>query len=497
MVQKFMSFLRGLSTNWLGSLGVALTTTAFVLFVFVELLRLLGIVTSSYVGLITYLALPALFIVGLLMIPFAWRLVRRATGKSTRELLEERFEPSALEGRAFGSRLARLFLVLTVLNILFLGGGTARMLHFMEDPKFCGTACHSVMGPEWATYQASPHAHVRCVDCHVGEGAGALIDSKINGLWQMVSVTFDLYERPIPTPVRQLRPARETCEKCHWPDKFYGNRLVEHVRFAMDETNTPEYTTLSLKIGSGAGSRRGEIHWHIAETNAVRYASVADEREEILWVESLREDGTWRRYDNRKLDEDPGDVAPRTLDCVDCHNRATHIYEDPEQAVDERIAAGEIDRSLPYIKREALAALTADYRDEDAAMAGIRNRLTGFYRRDYRERFGRYAEGIDAAVVSLQAAYRRNVHHGMNVRWGAYPSHLGHEQGGGCFRCHNLDMVDEQGAAISYDCTLCHSILASGSAHPFQYLLPVVEKGDPDGKMHRYLQEEFLRSLDD
>ncbi len=495
MYQRFVNFLRGLSTNMLGSLGVALTTTAFVLFVFVELLRVLGVVTSSYIGLITYLALPALFILGLVMIPIAWRQVRRATGKTTDELLSERFDPSEIEGRTYGSRLMRMFLVLTVLNILFLGGGTARMLHFMEEPEFCGTACHSVMGPEWATYQESPHAHVACVDCHVGEGAEALIDSKINGLWQMISVTFDLYERPIPTPVHQLRPARETCEKCHWPDKFYGDRLLERVSYGFDEESTPAYTTLGMRVGSGKGDRRGEIHWHIAEKNEVRYASVDDERSEIVWVEVRQEDGEWKRYENRAVTAEAHGES-RSMDCVDCHNRATHVYEDPERAVDERIASGAIDRDLPFVKRQALAALTGDYADEAAANAGITNAVAGWYRANYPDLMGEFADGIDRTVAALQAAWSRNVHPGMNVEWGAYPSHLGHDgDGNGCFRCHNKDMVDEQGEAVPYDCTLCHAILADDSPHPFQFLLPVQEKGDPDAKMHKAMQEDFLRTM--
>jgi len=494
MNKRFTTILRGLSTNWVGSLGVALTTTAFVLFLFIEVLRLLGIVTSSYIGLVSYLALPALFVLGLILIPVGWGILRRATGKTTQELLDERFDPSELETGALGSRIVRMIFLLTLVNILFLGAGTARMLHFMETPKFCGTACHGVMEPEWTTYQASPHAHVRCVDCHVGEGAGALIDSKINGLKQMISATFDLYERPIPTPVHQLRPARETCEHCHWPDKFYGDRLLESVRYGFDEASTPLYTTLSLKVGSGKGDRRGEIHWHVAESNAVRYASVNDEREEILWVESRQADGTWKRFERRGRTAGAHDKV-RTMDCVDCHNRATHVYEDPERAVDERMAAGEIPTDIPYIKARALAALTGNYADETAAMRGIEATLSGWYRAEYPRRTAEFAAGLDRAVASLRAAWKRNVHPHMNVTWGAYPSHLGHDDGGGCFRCHNPDLVSPTGESIPDDCTLCHSILAEESPHPFQFLLPVAEKGDPDAGRHRYLQEEFLNTL--
>ncbi|MFH1842614.1 MAG: hypothetical protein ABIF77_05360, partial [bacterium] len=284
MTERFRLFLRGLSTNWTGTLGVVLTTTAFLLFIFMELLRLAGIVTNSYVGLITYMALPALFLLGLVLVPLGWVRFRRATGKTTQELLNDRFPEEMVRSRGLGSNLLGLIALLTVANLLFFGLGGARMLHFMDGPVFCGTACHKVMNPEWVTYQDSPHAHVRCVDCHVGEGAEALLDAKLNGLWQIISASFNLYEKPIPTPVHNLRPARETCEHCHWPEKFYGNRFKILQRFALDETSTPRYTTLSLKVGSGTGKQEGTIHWHIAARNEVRYQPRDESRMEMQWV---------------------------------------------------------------------------------------------------------------------------------------------------------------------------------------------------------------------
>ncbi len=500
MFRRFQIFVRGLSTNWTGTAGVVLATSAFFLFLFMEALRLLELVTNAYIGLVSYMLLPGLFLLGLALIPIGWWRYRRATGRSTAELLSDRFPPEMVHPRRTGSSLVAMIAGLTLLNVLFLGVGGARMLHFMDEPVFCGTACHDVMHPEWATYQGSPHARVKCVECHVGEGADALVDAKLNGLWQIVSATFDLYDRPIPTPVHQLRPARETCEKCHWPEKFFGDRIRTYPKFEFDRESTPSYTTLSLKIGSGRGEERGEIHWHVAEANEVRYSSVGDEREEMLWVE-VRTGSAFRRYVNRKLAgeraaeetaaEEEGDGTVRVLDCVDCHNRATHIYEDPERAVDERIASGLLDRSLPYLKREALAALTAGYPDTSAAMAGIRNALEGYYLREHPTEASAAPREIDRAVAALQAAYRRNIHPLMRVGWNPYPDHRGHRRGGGCFRCHNADLVDSGGEAIPHDCTLCHSMLAYDSARPFAFL----EEPDSltaEARMHAYLREEFL-----
>lgn len=499
MLHALRSFFRGLCTNWIGTLGVVLTTSAFLLFVSAELLRLLGVVTNTYVGLITYLALPTLFVVGLFAIPIGWWLYRRHRGLSTRQLLSERFDPDLVAPRKGGSRVMKIVGGFTLINMLFLGIGSLRMLSFMDQPVFCGTACHRVMGPEWAAYQGSPHARVRCVDCHVGTGAEAAFDAKLNGVWQMISVTFDLFERPIPTPVHNLRPARETCERCHWPEVFYGHRLKRIVRHAMDRASTPRYTTLSLKVGSGKGHRRGEIHWHVASGNEVRYLAVDRQRLVMDWVEVRQTDGSFRRYRNRRKDAveaariwDAKAEAPavRSVDCVDCHNRATHIFEDPEDAVDHLIEHGDIAQSLPYARKHALGALLGRYRP-GTEQAAIAQDLRGVYRRSEPQVLHQRRKELDRAVAALQATQRRNIHPGMRVGWGVYPDHLGHRLGPGCRRCHSPDLVDDRGQAVPHDCTLCHSILAYESPRPFEFLQPPGED-TREGPMGDYLRQEFL-----
>ena len=456
---------------------------------------MLGIVTSSYAGLVTYLLFPALFLLGLTLIPLGWIRLKKQTGKTTSELLQANFGSTNTEGSFLGSKLVRTIGIMSVINVLFLIVMSSQMFTFMDEPEFCGKACHSVMNPEWVTYQQSPHSRVACVQCHVGEGAGALIDSKLNGIWQMISVTFDLLERPIPTPVHQLRPARETCEKCHWPEKFYGTRLETHARYQNDSASTLLYTTLNLKIDAGSASSRGGIHWHVAKENEVRYVSIDDEREQILWAEVRRSDGTYHRYSSKdKFASENRVSSVRTVDCVDCHNRATHVYEDPERAIDYRIRRGILDRSLPFLKREALHAITGGYPDKQAALDGISNHMHGYYQRNHPEAGANKSMLVDSTVTVLQAVYTRNVHPEMNIDWGTYSSHIGHVGDGGCFRCHNSRMVDDNGGAISSDCALCHSMLANGHADPFKFLQPA-DTTDIDFHMHHYLQNEFLQSF--
>jgi hypothetical protein len=496
MLRTYLDFIRALAVDRLGRAGVILVTASFITFVVMQAAILLGIVGNAYVGLIVYLLFPLLFVVGLVLIPIAWARRRRVTGLTTRELMASQFGPDGVEADIAGSKVFRTVAILTLANVLILGIASLMMLHFMDSAEFCGTACHSVMSPEWSTYQASPHARVACVECHVGEGVGALVNSKLNGAWQMVSAAFDLYERPIPTPVHQLRPARETCEKCHWPEKFYGSRLVSRVAFADDEASTPSYTTLNLKIDPGAAGASG-VHWHVDADNQVRYASVGDERREMIWVEAEQPDGSVRRWVNTRLTAgaESGITEQRVMDCVDCHNRATHIYKRPDEAVDALIQLGAIDRRLPFIRREAVKALRGDYPSRDAAEDGIRAGLGAFYRRAYPDDVAAWLDRIDAAVDELVEVWARNIHPGMRVEWGAYPSFLGHSESPGCFRCHTRDLQDAEGGWISDDCTLCHSILAYGEAAPFAYLDPAIE-GARNRPMHEYLHDEFLESVD-
>jgi hypothetical protein len=487
-------FVTGLSAHWLSRLGVALTTSTFLAFIFLEALSLLGVFTNAYLGLITYLVFPTLFVVGLILIPIGWRAYVKSTGKTAGELLSEQFAPDGIEGGLFGSRLLKTIGLLTIINLVFLGAASLRTLHFMDEARFCGTACHKVMNPEWVTYQQSPHAHVKCVECHVGEGFQALVDSKINGAYQIISLTFSLYEKPIPTPVKNLRPARETCENCHWPDKFTGNRLKTIVHYGLDRASTPKYTTLNVKIGTGEEGIAKGSHWHISERNQVRYLAADEKRFTMKWAEVRQPDGEFRRYRNQVFQggDDEDSAAIRIMDCVDCHNRATHIYELPEYAIDDRIQRELMHRTLPYAKRAGLSAITKNYRDKATGYGLIAVGTENYYRDNHPGVFQSGTVQLDSMIAVLRNIYHRNIHPGMEITWGSYPNHIAHRKGPGCFRCHNPYMVDDEGYAISDECTLCHSILAIDAEEPFKYLFPI-DTTNVDHRVQQYLLEEFIK----
>jgi len=340
----------------------------------------------------------------------------------------------------------------------------------MESTAFCGTACHSVMQPEFTAFQRSPHARVDCVDCHIGPGADWFVKSKISGAWQLVAVAFDLYPRPVPTPIHNLRPARETCEQCHWPEKFVGDKLRVSTHFEEDETNTETKTALLLKVGGIQGRESRGIHWHVDPQNRIRYLSDAS-RETIYDVELSLPDGSKRVY--RKGDA-PEDAVWRDMDCVDCHNRPTHIYRQPEDEVDLALDEGRIDRNLPFIKREALKELLIEYDSHEAARDGIANAIDAFYSTEYPEVHSGQAAAIEAASGQLGDIYTSNIFPTMNVYWDTYPDHIGHESSPGCFRCHDRRHRTEDRERISKDCETCHTVLAEREENPaiLEQLLP-------------------------
>jgi hypothetical protein len=490
MLSRFQAFLRGLSTTRTGTLGVILTTSSFLVLLLLLALQGAGVLGNSYSGLVTFMALPAVFVLGLVLIPIGWRRLQQRTGLSTRELLAERFPADMVRSGPLVSGVALTVVGLTAVNLLFLGFGGAALMHHMDTAQFCGTTCHDVMGPEWATYQSSPHAHVACVECHVGDSAEALVDAKLNGLRQMWLVTVGGYNRPIPTPVHNLRPARETCEKCHWPDKFYGDRIKTIARFEPDETSTPRFSTLALKVG--AGGQEEAIHWHVSQDMEVVYQPIDHERTQMLWVETRRGDEVIRWENPNAIVADDHELPePRTMDCIDCHNRATHVYQRPEDVVDELLASERIDRGVPWAKAAALEALQTTVQSDQAPEEAIGAALRGFYRRRDPGVLDQYMRGLDVMTVELAAAHERNVHPGMKVDWGAYPSHIGHHNDRvGCRRCHGAGLVNDQGEDIADDCTLCHSLLAFDSETPFRYLEPLAP-AQPDSAMHVYLRDEF------
>jgi len=458
----FKAFFASITHNVISLIGTALAVASLVLMACLFAMEQFGFEGGPYIGILTYLILPVIFVTGLLLIPIGAVLYRRKLrklhGSETTTAL-----PVFDLNNPHTQRWMLIFIGATMLNIVVLASATYKGVEIMESVEFCGLACHSVMEPEHTAHQRSPHSRVACAECHIGPGADWFVKSKLDGAWQLVSVAFDLYPRPIPTPLHDLRPARDTCEQCHWPTRHVGDkmRIIKH--YKEDEANTELTTALVMKVGGVDGTGASGIHWHVNPDVTIRYRS-DESREQIYEVEMTRGDGSVTTFADKKAPEDEG--VWRTMDCVDCHNRPSHIYKPAHTEVDRVIRDGLVDRSLPFVKREGLRIIDEQYESHEAARVAINEKLQAFYVENYPEIAASKADAITAAAQALGDAYAVNVFPGMNVWWDTYPNHIGHEQSDGCRRCHNRRMRTEDRQQIPSDCDTCHIILAEEEENP-------------------------------
>jgi nitrate/TMAO reductase-like tetraheme cytochrome c subunit len=444
----------------LSVVGMVLTTISAVLFLVVFLADLFGWHTNPYLGIVFFLILPAVFLFGLALIPVgAWiERRRRARGRAPSEVHWPRIDLNDPAQRA----TAVIVFAVTMANIVIVSLAAYRGVEYMDSPQFCGQVCHKVMKPEFTAYQDGPHARVACVQCHIGPGASSFAKSKISGARQVLAVTFHTYSRPIPSPVQNLRPARDTCEQCHWPEKYHGDKVRRIYEFASDEKNTESVTVMQVHVGGGSerlGIAQG-IHWHMNVANEVEYIATDDKRQVIPWVRVKDRFGNVREFSAEGVTaEQLAKGERRRMDCMDCHNRPSHtMAATPERAVDELIVRGAIPRTLPFVRREAVKALKVTYPTQEAAGEGISRTLRDFYRSQHPQAYMSQRPDVEKAVQATETVYRRNVFPEMNIQFGTYPNNIGHMDFPGCFRCHDDNHKTKDGLKISQDCESCHKI---------------------------------------
>ena len=452
--------------NWTSVIGTVLAVISLFMIGFLLAISIFINVGSSYLGLVIYIILPIFLVLGLILIPIGMlRRMRRLRRDGS--VPKSRWPEVNLNIRQH--RNAFYIFVISTTVFLFLSAvGTYEAFHYTESVEFCGTLCHKVMEPEYTTYQNSPHARVACVDCHVGSGADWYVRSKLSGLYQVYSVTFKKYPKPIPTPITDLRPARETCEECHWPQKFYPSALNTKKHYLADEDNTEWDISLKMKIGSeysALGLKEG-IHWHINPNVKIEYIPETQDRETIPWVRFIdNKTGDTVVYADQEYPPDSSLLTPentRLMDCMDCHNRPSHEFNSPPFFIDNSLTAGDIPRELPDVKVVAMDLLYKNYDDEDTAMLAIRQGVEEYYQLMHPDLVETDRELIEKAITGIQQDYRQNMFPGMKAQWDVYPNHLGHIESDGCQRCHDDRHISTGGRVISRNCNLCHTILAQG-----------------------------------
>jgi nitrate/TMAO reductase-like tetraheme cytochrome c subunit len=442
--------------NWLSLSGAVLAVSSLFAFFLLFAIDLFAHQGNPYMGILAYVVAPGFLFLGLILILLGKWLHRRqvrhaAPGSPPPRLVIDL-------SRARDRRLLAVFGIGAVGFLLLTAIGSNRTYHYTESVQFCGQACHTPMKPEFTTYQNSPHARVECVACHVGEGVEWYVKSKINGVHQLYGVMTGDYHRPIKTPLKNLRPAQETCEQCHWPDKYVGNLERTYTHFLADETNTPFTVRMLLKVGGGAPGHGpvGGIHWHMNLANKVEYIATDPQRQVIPWVRMTDAKGVATEFRTADFKDDPARHNIRTMDCLDCHNRPAHRFQGPNDAVDLAIAGGRVDAGIPWVKSNLVAALVQPYSTEAEALQKIEGHL--------RERYPNSPQ-LASLVAEGQRIYRNNFFPEMKADWRAYPDNISHKDWAGCFRCHDGShkTTDGKRTLKASDCNSCHTILAQGS----------------------------------
>lgn len=457
-----------LGQNTLSLVGVVLTTSAAItLIAFWIYDFVLAGPPHPYVGILLFLILPALFLLGLLLIPLGI-LLHRQRLRDASEL------PTIYPEVDFKVPMVRSSLMFiglaTLLNVLIFTFASYKGVSYMDSTTFCGQTCHAVMQPEFSAYQNSSHQRVNCVECHIGPGAGWFVRSKLSGLRQVYAVTFKTYSRPIPAPVKYLRPAREICEQCHWPQRFSGDKFLVKTSYQEDEKNTQLTTALLMKIGGRVSTGSVGIHGrHLDEGSRIHYISIDEKRQVIPVVYYTDDKGKTVEFVSPEIKatkEQLEKSEKRAMDCIDCHNRPTHAFELPENAVDTRMARDLVSPELPFIKKKAVELLKAGYPDRDTAQKRIVEGVTNYYRTSYPEIYNTKRGLVEQSADNVAKIYLRNIFPEMKVTWGVHPNNIGHNDSPGCFRCHDGSHTSADGQTISNDCTACHNLLAVQEENP-------------------------------
>jgi len=442
--------------------GGAITTAAGITMIGYWLVEIFGRPNDNpYLGIIFFLLLPALFIGGLILIPVGLFLRRRKLRQAGH--IPAEFPKVDLNDRIFRHGLD-IVLVATILNLLVVSVASYRGASYMDSPQFCGQSCH-VMHPEFTAYKIAAHSHVACVECHIGSGAEAYFSAKVNGTKQILEVTFDRYPTPIPSPVESLRPARYTCEGCHTPARFVGERLLVKSSFADDAQNSETQTVLVLHLGGLDGlSHLTGIHGvHLGH---IEYVATDFSRTTIPWVERQNGDGSETVFTTLPAGSGVPAGERRVMDCIDCHNRAAHPFVTAEEALNQAMSDGPVSPELPWIHKEGLVLLQASYASQDEARVKIPQQLEAFYRSEHPEVLATKANLVKRAAEGLVTLYSQNVFPFMKLTWGTHPNHIGHMSYPGCFRCHDGNHTAKDGTTIPQDCSTCHNLLAVDESKP-------------------------------
>lgn len=450
--------------NTISLIGMALVALSALFMVSFLLLDLVGGQRNPYIGLFTYLVFPGVLAVGVALVVLGIALTRRRHRRRPGSVPVAHAYPRINLNLKSHRHMLIIAAVATLLTVPLIGVLSYEGYHYTDSNEFCGLVCHEVMEPQYTAYLKSPHASVNCAECHIGSGATWYVKSKLSGVRQVLAVANDSFPRPIPPAIQELRPATETCRECHWPAKFFGDQLVTVEHFASDETNTRRRMRMLLKTG-GSDKSTGPpsgIHWHMTLGFSIEYVAVDDHLQDIPWVRTVDETtGEERIYrsDGKSISDPPPAGTRRVVDCMDCHNRPTHIFRSADSAMNVALNVDPWLQSLPFAKREAVRALVHPYDSKSDGLSGVPASIKQFYQKQMPDVWETRRSDIDRLEKAAVEIYRTNFFPEMRVDWRTYPNNIGHKIFPGCFRCHEGNHVDGEGNLISHKCSVCHEFL--------------------------------------
>jgi nitrate/TMAO reductase-like tetraheme cytochrome c subunit len=452
-----------LAHNPISLIGIGLTTASALTLIGFWVVDVFGHGGSAnpYVGIIFDLCLPALFVLGLSLIPIGIWWKKRSL-KAIGQLPTE-YPPVDLRSPVFRRSLG-LALLVTAINFVIVGTASYRGVAQMDKPSFCGQSCH-VMAPEWTAYQVSSHAHVACTECHIASGMSGYVSAKLNGTRQLVHLMLSDYPRPVMADGK-VPAANSTCVHCHNPDRFTGDKLVVKTSFGDDEKNSPTHSLVLVHVGGrDMTGRLSGIHG--AHLGRIEFISTNNENQTIPWVATTNGDGSVREFVSSDT-KVPEGGQKHLMNCIDCHNRAAHSFDTAENALNKAMANGRLNTSLPFLHREGLALIKADYASQEDAKSKITAGLENFYRSQYPDSWSQRRPEIDEASKALSAIYGENVFPSMKLTWSTHPNNVGHNDYPGCFRCHDGSHNAKDGKSIGNDCSTCHNLIATDEVNPKQ-----------------------------
>jgi len=442
--------------------GSLISILSFVIILFLSLIEFFVENPNPYLGIVTFVVLPTILLAGLFLI--ALGAIKENRRILTSDSIKQKLPVIDLNNPKHQISVI-VFSVGTIVLVIASVVGSFKGYVYTDSDEFCGTVCHVVMEPEYTAYLDSPHSRVGCVKCHIGPGTDWFVRSKLSGSYQVYSVLFKKYSKPIPTPVEALRPAPQTCEQCHWPEKFYHEKKMSFDFFTQDEANSEYKFTMNFKVGGGSpelGNNTG-IHWVMNIANEVTYYAADKQRNIIPWIR-VRSKLTGKEtiYRDTTYNIAPGEISAdklRVMDCIDCHNRPSHIYQQPNRTINSYMSLNLIDRNLPYIKNLSLQALETYARSRKTSHDDIQKFIWNFYNKNYPDVAQKNKGEIKKSINHLNKIYLRNYFPDMNVNWKNYPNNLGHMYSPGCFRCHDGKHFSDEGKVISNDCNVCHTMI--------------------------------------